>query len=71
MKTTTLRMPIDLVEALEIIAEVQGKSLSAVIREAIEICIDDHIHDAEFRTRLATVIKEMQERAAELGKAFD
>ena len=71
MKTTTLRMPAELVEALEIIAQVQGVSLAAVIREAIETCVTDRSQEPDFHARLDAVVQEMQDKAQQLGRAFD
>jgi len=52
-KAMTLRMPIEQADALEMIAEVDGVSMSEAVRDAIESHIDSRKADDGFQERLA------------------
>lgn len=49
---TTLRLPVELYEEVELVARVEDKTVSEVIREAIAAYIDHRQADLEFRVRL-------------------
>ena len=49
----TLRLPSEQADALEMVAEVDGVSMSEAVRDAIENHIDNRRVDAGFQERLA------------------
>ena len=51
-RAMTLRLPEEQADALEIVAEVDGVSMSEAVREAIEEHIDNRRSDADFQERL-------------------
>lgn len=52
-KAMTLRLPAEQAEALELIAEVDGVSVSEAVRDAIESHIESRRADDGFQERLA------------------
>lgn len=58
--TTTIRLPIELYEELELVAKAEDKPVSEVIREAIAAHIEARRGDAEFQARLKERIKKDQ-----------
>jgi hypothetical protein len=59
-KAMTLRLAADQAAALEVVAEIDGVSMSEAIRDAIENHIDSRRIDDEFQRRLADSIKRHQ-----------
>ena len=59
-KAMTLRLPADQAEALEFIAEVDGVSVSEVVRDAIESHIETRRADDGFQDRLSASMKRHQ-----------
>ena len=59
-KAMTLRLPVEQAEALELIAEVDGVSMSEAVRDAIESHIETRRADDAFQKRLAAVMKRHQ-----------
>jgi predicted DNA-binding protein len=49
---TTIRLPIELADALELVARAEGKPVSEVIREAIAAHVEKRRADPEFQRRL-------------------
>ena len=67
-KAMTLRLPADQAEALELVAEVDGVSVSEAVRDAIESHIESRRADERFQERLAASMARYQrilERLAE------
>lgn len=56
----TLRLPADQADALELVAEVDGVSVSEAIRDAIESHIESRRADNGFQERLAVSISRYQ-----------
>ena len=52
-KAMTLRLPVEQADALEMVAEVDGVSMSEAVRDAIESHIDSRRADDGFQERLA------------------
>ena len=52
-KAMTLRLPAEQADALEMVAEVDGVSMSEAVRDAIESHIDNRRADDGFQERLA------------------
>lgn len=52
-KAMTLRLPSDQADALELIADVDGVSMSEAVRDAIESHIENRRADEGFQQRLA------------------
>ena len=59
-KAMTLRLPVEQAEALELIAEVDGMSMSEAVRDAIESHIETRRADDAFQKRLAASMKRHQ-----------
>jgi predicted transcriptional regulator len=51
-KNMVLRLDPDLAERLDAVAEVEGRSVSDVVREAIAALVDSRRHDERFRRLL-------------------
>lgn len=67
-KAMTLRLPADQADALELVAEVDGVSVSEAVRDAIESHIETRRADDGFQERLAASMERYQrilERLAE------
>ena len=67
-KAMTLRLPADQAEALELVAEVDGVSVSEAVRDAIDSHIESRRADERFQERLAASTARYQrilERLAE------
>ena len=67
IRTRTLRLPVELAEALEAIAGVDEISINEEIRQAVEAHIEARRQDADFRARLQASIarnREILERLA-------
>ena len=67
IRTRTLRLPVELAEALEAIAGVDEISINEEIRQAVEAHIEARRQDADFRARLQVSIarnREILERLA-------
>jgi predicted DNA-binding protein len=58
--TTTIRLPIDVYEELDLVAKAEDKPVSQVIREAIAAHIERRRADPEFQARLKERIKKDQ-----------
>jgi len=56
-KAMTLRLPTEQADALEMIAEVDGVSMSEAVRDAIESHIDRRKADNGFQERLAAAMQ--------------
>lgn len=56
-RVTTIRLPKDLADLLDVVAQVDGVSASHVIRTAIAEYVDRRKADQEFRARLAQRIE--------------
>ena len=52
-KMMTLRLPVDQADALELVAQVDGVSVSQAVRDAIESHIESRRGDDGFQQRLA------------------
>ena len=52
-KAMTLRLPAEQADALELVAQVDGVSVSQAVRDAIESHIDSRRADDRFQQRLA------------------
>ena len=66
-KTTTVRMPEDLAETVEVIARGRGISVNALVLEALEAEIDRAKRDDEFMDQLRSLAerdKEILDRLA-------
>lgn len=59
-KAMTLRLPVEQAEALELIAEVDGMSMSEAVRDAIDSHIETRRADDGFQKRLAAAMKRHQ-----------
>lgn len=55
-KAMTLRLPAEQADALELVAQVDGVSVSQAVRDAIESHIDSRRADDGFQQRLAASI---------------
>ncbi len=67
-KAMTLRLPADQAEALEVVAEVDGVSVSEAVRDAIENHIESRRADDGFQERLVASMaryRRILERLAE------
>lgn len=56
-KAMTLRLPAEQADALELVAEVDGVSMSEAVRDAIESHIENRRSDDGFQERLAASIE--------------
>jgi metal-responsive CopG/Arc/MetJ family transcriptional regulator len=59
-KNVLLRLDPGLAEELQAVAEVEGRPVSEIVREAIRELVDARRSDEEFQRRLRTVAKEQQ-----------
>ena len=59
-KAMTLRLPADQADALELVAQVDGVSVSQAVRDAIESHIDSRRADDGFQERLTESIARHQ-----------
>ena len=59
-KAMTLRLPADQADALELVAQVDGVSVSQAVRDAIESHIDIRRADDGFQQRLAVSMSRYQ-----------
>ena len=66
-KAMTLRIDIDTAEQLEAIAQVEGISTSAVVREALTRLIEERRADADFQNRLRDSIQRNRAILERLG----
>ncbi len=67
-KAMTLRLPVEQAEALEKVAEIDGVSVTAAIREAIGQHISTRAADEEFRERLAASMERNRQILDRLSK---
>lgn len=67
-KARTLRLPEDQAEALQAIADVDGRSVNEEIQLAIEAHIEARRKDEAFRRRLQASIKRNQEILERLSR---
>ena len=66
-KAMTLRIDTDTAEQLEAIAQVEGTSTSAVVREALARLIQERRADADFQSRLRDSIERNRTILERLG----
>lgn len=55
---TTIRLPVDLADQLDLVARAEGKAVSVVIREAIAAYVERKRQDPEFQKRLRQRIED-------------
>jgi Arc/MetJ-type ribon-helix-helix transcriptional regulator len=58
IKAMTLRLPADKAAELEAVARADSKAVSDVVREAINLLIEDRRKDKDFRARLSQMIED-------------
>lgn len=66
-KTMTLRIDMQTAEQLEAIAQIEGTSTSAVVREALARLIEERRADADFQKRLRDSIERNRTILERLG----
>lgn len=71
MKTTTVRIPEEDFEILEIIAAAQGVSVSDVMRSAISELIEKCHHNDSFRTMAQSVAANLQAKSERIINRLD
>jgi len=59
-KAMTVRMPVDQAESLELIATVDSRSVTWIIRQAVSQYQLERLKDPAFQTRLRAYIKRQQ-----------
>jgi predicted DNA-binding protein len=59
-KATSIRLDAEMAKKLAYVAEIEGVSMSEVVREAIAACIEKHLTDDDFRERLKRHMEEEQ-----------
>ena len=59
-KAMTVRLPAEQAAALEMVADVDGVSMSEAVRDAIESHIDNRRADSDFQERLAESMRRHQ-----------
>jgi hypothetical protein len=68
-KAMTLRLPTDQIKDLQLIAEIEGRSVTDEIRVALEKLIDARKRDEEFTNRAEKKLREQQQALEEFSRA--